>query len=742
MKRRRMVLWRAAVLLATCTTAWADDPVSTRSDQPLLDAYGDPLPPDVVLRLGTTRFHHRSWIRDAAIAPNGRMLASAAANQDVGIALWEIPSGSLLDRLMPVGDRPTWTSSLAFSPDGNKLLTGDVGGRVHLWSLVTGDELYSIEAHPGHSGVTAVAFSRDGQWIASGGADCVVRVGSTDRGRELLSFDALGQPRGAPPAGVAGAGLIEAGPAIASLAFSPDGRLLAAGISQRPAESKGGKIRVWNVQTNQPLSWIDDSPGDVESLVFTPDGRQLISGGNVTIPREQFGRPYPALNVNVVQVRVWNVDGGKMVRELATPQPEVGSGALALSNDGRTLAVGYEHRISIWDFEGGQIRRSIDVPPMWRGGRGLSISADGRTVCAPLGSHTMGVWSATSGELLSPKSPSHTSSVLAVAYADDGRSIVTAGGDAAVRAWNASDGRQRWAKRYDRTNYINVMTVSPDGALVAAAGSAEAPEVGVHILRTATGEEVRLIDLSAEQFHYQVYALAVSPDSRRVAIVHTRHLAGDGAINFYDLTTGKQVAAVAREAMLRYPYAMAFSQDSASLVTVHDSAAVNVWDTATGKRRHAQFTALKPSQKAPDEKRQERRIPDAAPRIAGAALAPDLKTLVTSKGRELLFWDVQSGEMTAAMPSESADEGGTIAFSPDGRLLLMVDRHFSGSDALRVFDLESRRVIATFDSGQGRPRCFAFSPDGTRLVTGMDDGTALVWDLATAMKRSSSEPSH
>lgn len=732
MKRRRMVLWRAAVLLAVCTTAWADDPVSSRSDQPLLDAYGDPLPPDALLRLGTTRFHHQSWIRDAAIAPDGRMLASAAVNQDVGIALWEIPSGRLLVRLMPAGDRPPWTNCLVFSPDGKKLLTGDVGGKVHLWSLVTGDELYSIEAHPGHMGVTAVAFSRDGQWIASGGADCVVRVWSADRGRELLSFDALGQPRGAAPAGLAGAGLIEQGPAIASLAFSPDARLLAAGISQRPAQSKGGKIRAWDLQTNQPVSSIDDRPGDLESLVFTPDGRQLIAGGNVTIPREQLGRPYAALNVNVVQVRVWDVDSGKMVRELATPQPEVGAGALALSNDGRTLAVGYEHKISIWDFEDGKIRRSIDVPPMWRGGRGLSISADGRTVCAPLGSHTMGVWNATSGELLSPKSPSHTSSVLGVGYADDGRSIVTAGDDATVRAWNASDGRQRWAKRFDRTHYLNVMTVSPDGGLAAAAGSAEDPEAGVHILRTATGDEVRFIDLFAGQFHYHLYALAISPDSRLVAIVHTRHMAGDGAINFYDLTTGKQVAAVAREAMLRYPYAMVFSPDSASLVTVHDSAAVNVWDTTTGKPRHAQFIALKPSQEAPDQKRQQRRIPDAAPRIAGAALAPDLKTLVTSKGRELLFWDVQSGEMTGTMPSESADEGGSIAFSPDGRLLLMVDRAFTGSDAVRVFDVESRRVVAKFDSGQGRPRCFAFSPDGTRLVTGMDDGTALVWDLATS----------
>ncbi|HJT36439.1 MAG TPA: hypothetical protein VJ783_30735, partial [Pirellulales bacterium] len=603
MKRLRMILWQAAVLLVVCKTAWADEPVSTASDRPLLDAYGDPLPPDALLRLGTTRFHHQSWIRDAAISPDGRMLASAAVNQDVGIALWEIPAGLLLDRLLPAGDRPPWTNCLAFSPDGKKLLTGDFGGKVRLWSLVTGDELYSIEAHPGEMGVTAVAFSRDGQWIASGGADCVVHVWSADSGEKLLSFDTLGQPQEARPAGLGGAGLVDAGPAIAGLTFSPDRRLLAAGISGRRAGSKAGKIHIWHLDTTELVSSIDDRPGELESLFFTPDGKEVISGGSVTIPREDFGRPYPALNVSVVQVRVWDVASGKMVRELATPRPEVGSGALALSEEGRTLAVGYEHKISIWDFQGGRILRSIDVPPMWRGGRGLSISADGRTVCAPRGNHAMGVWSARSGELLSPKADSHTSTVVAVGYAADGRSIVTAGGDAAVRAWNASDGRQRWAKRFDRTHYLDVMTVSPDGTLVAAAGSAEPAETGVHILRTATGDEVRFIDLSAEQFHYQVYALAISPDSRRVAIVHTRHMVGDGAINFYDLTTGKQVAAVATEAPLRYPDAMVFSPDSASLVTVHDSAVVNVWDTATGQRRHPPFTALKPTEQAPDEKR-------------------------------------------------------------------------------------------------------------------------------------------
>lgn len=413
-----------------------------------------------------------------------------------------------------------------------------------------------------------------------------------------------------------------------------------------------------------------------------------------------------------------------MVRELATPQAEVGSGALALSHDGRTLAAGYEYKILIWDFDAARVCRSIDMPPRWRGGRGLAISADGRMVCAPRGSHAMGLWSTTTGELLSPRSDSHTSTVLGIAYADGGRSIVSAGDDATVRVWNAANGRQRWAKRFDRTWCLDSMAVSPDGALIGAAGSAEIAEAGVHILQTATGEEVRFIPVLEKQFQRHVYAIAFSPDSRLVAIAHEASV-----MDIYDVATGQKRAAIGPEDTLRYPYGMVFSQDAASLFTVHDSAAVNIWDTATGKRCGRQFTALKPPPDAPDGKRKEPRIVGAEPRNSGAAFAPDLKTLVTSQGRDLLVWDVQRGELIGSIPSESADQGGYIAFSHNGRLLVMVDRHFSGSDALRVIDLNSGRVIARFDSGQGRPRCFAFSPDDTRLVTGMEDGTALVWDL-------------
>lgn len=297
MKRRCMLRhWfaQAVILLTVCDAALADKPTSTRFDQSLLDAYGDPLPPHALVRLGTQRFHPESFVTATAFSPDGRLLASTAAGQATAISLWEVPSGHLIRRLTMPAEGKIWpsTNALAFCPDGQRLLTGDGLGRLHLWNVANGGEIYSIAAHDasrGFDGVSAVAFSDDGAWFASGGADGVARVWNTDTGRELLSFDVLGpQPPVPIPEGIDFPVPRRAGMppgALAALAFSPDGRFLSVGMVQRPFASKAGKIRIWDLEANQPVRSLDTSCGELMSLAYTPDGRQLISGGNVMMPR-------------------------------------------------------------------------------------------------------------------------------------------------------------------------------------------------------------------------------------------------------------------------------------------------------------------------------------------------------------------------------------------------------------------------------------------------------------------------
>src|SRR6185437_8508149 len=111
------------------------------------------------------------------------------------------------------------------------------------------------------------------------------------------------------------------------------------------------------------------------------------------------------------------------------------------------------------------------------------------------------------------------------------------------------------------------------------------------------------------------------------------------------------------------------------------------WDLKTGEQRRL-FAALKPLAEAADGKQKK-------PFVADLAFSPDLKTLITSQGRELIVWDIASGEAVATIPAEATEHGGNIALSKDGRWLAMTDLLYAGdpgSDALRVFDVTSRRL--------------------------------------------------
>jgi WD40 repeat protein len=205
-------------------------------------------------------------------------------------------------------------------------------------------------------------------------------------------------------------------------------------------------------------------------------------------------------------------------------------------------------------------------------------------------------------------------------------------------------------------------------------------------------------------------------------------------MDLFDVETGKRLKEVAC-GFFAGVRPMAFTQDGASLYTLgSQDAVVNLWDLHTGAPQRL-FTAIKPPAEAPAGKSPK-------PFVADVAFAPDLKTLVTSQGRDLILWDIALGEAIVTLPSGGTDHGGNLALLKDGRILAMTDLNYAGdpgSDAIRLFDLKNGRRVATLEPGEGRAGCFAFSPDGTRLVTGMSNGTALVWDLTTAIKRHASE---
>ncbi|MBC8122019.1 MAG: pentapeptide repeat-containing protein, partial [Gemmatimonadaceae bacterium] len=184
------------------------------------------------------------------------------------------------------------TLSLAFSPDGSLLATGDIGGEIHLWRVRDGRQLTICRGHT--DCVWSVAFSPDGKRLASGSMDQTARLWDTATGQCLKTLKGHAN-------------------LIGSVAFSPDGRTLASG-------SRDTTVKLWDIATGQCGRTLSGHGGWVSSVSFSPDGQTLASGS-----ADQ-------------TLCLWNSATGECRRTLSGHSSWVWS--VAFSPDGRTLASG------------------------------------------------------------------------------------------------------------------------------------------------------------------------------------------------------------------------------------------------------------------------------------------------------------------------------------------------------------------------------------------------------------------
>src|SRR5205823_2208720 len=141
--------------------------------------YGDPLPPHALARLGTIRFRIGDGISAFALSPRGKTFAVVAGNWN--LQLWDMATGQEIRRFGQVGQG----RSIAFTPDGNKLVTTDVpgGGALLLWDVSTGKQLRKFESPEGWFG--NVAVSPDGKTVAGSSQSHGISLWDIGSGRLL-----------------------------------------------------------------------------------------------------------------------------------------------------------------------------------------------------------------------------------------------------------------------------------------------------------------------------------------------------------------------------------------------------------------------------------------------------------------------------------------------------------------------------------------------------------------------------
>jgi len=313
-------------------------------------------------------------------------------------------------------------SCVAFARVGNRVAAGsgrqDAGLRV--WDAGTGAELYHLRPT---GGVSAVAFSPDGKLLAAGGADGAGRF--TDAATAVRLLDAA--------TGEELRVLRGHRQRVTALVFTPDGKAVISG-------SHDGTVRLWDVAGGNELAQFDTEEYSVLTLALSPDGRKVALGGQLV------GRPGHA------PLFFWDVAAHKAIPRKPPRHGDVVSDhgtaltALAYSPDGKYLvSAGMDGAVVLWDAGTGEQIRSYQrsVGFVWSV-RALAFSPDGGTLAVGCIDGTIHSWEVGTGKPLrryfERDARGIAEEVRTLAFSPDGTVLASGGADDRVRLRQVSSG--------------------------------------------------------------------------------------------------------------------------------------------------------------------------------------------------------------------------------------------------------------------------------------------------------------
>jgi WD40 repeat protein len=581
----------------------------------------------------------------AAFTPGGERVLTGS--KDGTLKLWDIATARLVRTF--VGHKGDVTE-VALSRDGSRALSGGEDKTVRLWEVATGRLIRTIDAHPGsHTNVNSVAFSPDGRRLLSSSyGDVAAKLWDAETGRLVRTFrHAKGGLRSGLFAG------------LTSAVFSSDGtRVATAGLGDK-------LVSVWDAETGQLLQsfWDPDSdrPYNV-ALAFSPDGTRLLAGESSSL-------------------RIWDAAKGTPLHTLLTlGSTSPSTPFVAFSPDGAHALTSAEWKVlDIWSVETGQGVRTI-AP---KSGSLVAVSPDGSRLLS--GSwNDFELWDVATGQRTHSTFEGRSLLVSSVATSPEGGRLLTT--DRKVRLWDAA------AVRLERSidEWPGALAFSPDGSrLVSGIYN------GLKVFDVASGQLVRRVRT------FQPRRVTFSPDGTRMVSIT------DGGLLVWDAAGGQPIQSFDVPVKSYPDPPAAFSPDATRLLTAFDRQPAKVWDVASGQ---AVYTFAERSPRNP----------------LSAALSPDKTNAVISYlDGSLRFWDLATGNPVRTLWHSRPVNA--LAFSRDGSRLL------SGGDdtTIKLWDTATGQAIRSFAGHSGSVRSVAFTPDEKRMISGSHDGTTRIWDAAT-----------
>ena len=449
-------------------------------------------------------------IRTLAFSPDGQSLATGNTNSEIWLWQTDLTLGEIGTHTLTFHGHRNWICSIAFRADGQQLASGSADRTIKLWEASTGTCLQTLEGHT--NWVMSVAFSADGQYLASGSTDRTIRLWDVQTGHCLQTLE--GHSR-----------------AVWSVAFSPAGNVLVSGSVDRT-------LKVWDIRTGECLQTFAGHEHGVWSVAFSPQGKTVASGSadrTIKLWDVQTGHcqhtltghrnwvwsvvfspqgEYLASGSADQTVQLWEVQTGRCLRILPGHQNWVWS--VAFSPQGDHLASGSEDRtMRLWQMNNGQCLKTLHGSSNWVWS--VAFSPQGDRLASSHGDRRVQVWDVASGNCLHTLAGAEKA-IWSVAFSPQGAVLASGNEDGNVRMWELPS-RQPNKILSGHTQAVWSVAFNPTGDRLAS-GSADHSirlwDVGTgNCYQTLTGHEHWVCSVS---FHPQKPLLASGSHDRTLKL--------------------------------------------------------------------------------------------------------------------------------------------------------------------------------------------------------------------------------